>query len=237
MVAMGRTTYTKAHWPGKLRDLAHSPVANSPKVRKSLWIILQIVLTQYARKHGRQLGLLSREEIEDIVSEKSLDLFSKLESGKWNLRKRSDGEIVTYLSRIARNGVVDVLRHAGKMQETIPDEGHLAGDLSPLKTASPGELAQSRQFAEGVRDCSSRLESRARIAWFMRAFLDMKSKQIGAHPCVGRSPGAVDVLLKRTRESMKGCMKNKGFSTDEIPPGTFAQLWNSLNPELKEFNL
>ncbi len=233
---MESTAYTEARWPKRLRNLASGLLAGDQETRKNLWVVLQVAFTQYARRHAHKLGRLSREEIEDVTSEKSLHLFRNLESGKWNPVDRSDGEIMAYLSRIARNGVIDVLRQAGKIQETIPDEGESLGQEVAAEIATTGDLAQSRQFAEAIRVCSSNLKGRARAAWFMRVFLDMKSKRIGAHPRIARSPGAVDALLKRTRESMKECMEKKGFSTREIPPGTFAELWHTLNQELKEMD-
>lgn len=234
IVGMEPTTYTGARWPKRLRDLAQGAIANDPEGRKDLWVVLQIVFAQYTRRHAQQLGALSREEVEDVASEKSLHLFGSLESGKWNPAERSDGEIMAYLSKAARNGVIDVLRQSGKIQDLVPEEADPATMALTARIASAGDLAQSSQFADAIRDCSAGLERRARVAWFLRVLLDMNSKRIGAHPRIDRSPGAVDVLLKRTRDVMKTCMENKGFSTHEIPRGTFTQLWNTLNPQLKE---
>lgn len=236
IVGMESTTYTGARWPRRLRDLAQGAIANDPEGRKELWVVLQIVFGQYARRHARQLGAVSREEIEDVASEKSLDVFKSLESGRWNPSARSDGEIIAYVSKAARNGVIDVLRQSGKIQDVVPEDAEPKVHAFSARIASAGDLAQSRQFADAIRDCSAGLESRARVAWFLRVLLDMDSKRIAAHPRIDRSPGAVDVLLKRTRDVMKTCMENKGFSTSEIPRGTFTHLWNTLNPQLKEID-
>jgi hypothetical protein len=56
----------------------------------------------------------------------------------------------------------------------------------------------------------------------------MPSKEIALHPEVKLKIGHVDVILQRSREAIRNCMKHKGFETGHMPPGTFTELWLSF---------
>jgi hypothetical protein len=59
--------------------------------------------------------------------------------------------------------------------------------------------------------------------------LEMSSNDIGRHPAVQMRATAVDMALSRARLSIRRAMKKRGFSPHEIPPGTLATLWDTLN--------
>jgi DNA-directed RNA polymerase specialized sigma24 family protein len=87
---------------------------------------------------------------------------------------------------------------------------------------------RNREFAEALAACVGALEERARRAWLFRAFYDMSSREIAAHPDVAVRVGHLDVILFRSRQALRRCMTRKGHSLETVPPGAFAELWMRL---------
>ena len=57
---------------------------------------------------------------------------------------------------------------------------------------------------------------------------DLPSKEIAVHPEVQLKPGHVDVILSRCRDQIRNCMGASGLEERELPPGTYAELWERL---------
>lgn len=72
--------------------------------------MLNFVLLNCLEAQMRRDRRLTREDVEDLASEKSLDLMRKLDLGTWEIRGKSGREIAAYLAATARNGVVDFFR-------------------------------------------------------------------------------------------------------------------------------
>ena len=43
--------------------------------------------------------------------------------------------------------------------------------------------------------------------------------------------GDVDVVLQRTRQKIRDCMRRRGFTAQDMPPGTFVDLLHSFRLE------
>ena len=219
-------------WPHRLRELvldlrAASTTPARDAIRGEIWAILNLALRRYVTHHRSQILRLSPEEIEDLASEKSLEIFRNLESGQWTLSGRSGGEVAAFLSAAARHGLIDLLRRPefrrrarGTVTDpaTGPEEGRIAPD-------NPETQRERSEFARALRQCADRLQPRARRIWFFRIFYGLASKEIAAHPAVDLRPSHIDVLLQRVRESIRVCMEQKGLRLRELPPGTLAEIW------------
>jgi RNA polymerase sigma factor (sigma-70 family) len=176
-------------------------------------------------------------DLEDIAAQKSLDLLRKSEQGEWDPTGRSPGEITNFLATVARNGLLDFVRkdkrHVRPDSDAEPvwetREFNSRGQAS--QGVSPSLQVERREFVEGLRECADELQARSRRVWFFRVFLEMSSKEIAAHPEVMLKPGHVDVILQRAREAIRDCMARKGFDAQDIPPGTFSELWRVWRAE------
>ena len=216
-------------WAARLRDAAEClSGAVDPNRRSRLldeaWSILFVALDGAFAAQARRLGRVESQDLEDLVSEKALDLARRLESGAWSLQGRHDGEIVAFLRTVARNGLVDHLRTRGRLVspeevdiEAMPDPGG-HGE----RTA---DAVHRREFAGALVACTQRLSARDRTVWFFRVFYDLPTREIAVHPEVELKPAHVDVILQRCRGSVRACMQHKGWQAEDMPPGTFATLW------------
>jgi RNA polymerase sigma factor (sigma-70 family) len=228
----------RPNWPQKLRklhaDLISNPdAADAGSIRGELWVILNAAMRRYLRLHARRMTRLGRADLEDLASEKSLDLLRGLASGVWGLVGRTDDEIAGYLWQAARNGIIDFLRRpesrrrAEGMDPERAREAAVRG--SAVEAAPPDAQAETRGFINALTDCAGRLEPRSRRIWLFRVFHGLSTREISVHPEVALAPGGVDMLLHRTRRRIRECMERKGHRVHELPAGTFAALWMTLH--------
>jgi RNA polymerase sigma factor (sigma-70 family) len=215
-------------------DSPSSEVRDDSRTR--VWLLLNSAIAEYLRFHSSRQGRISREDVEDIAAEKSSDLLRKLELRMWEVAGRSPAEISAFLSKAARNGLVDQLRQSGRWVDL--EKGGSAGcelDAAAFASASgtvrlpepPENRVASREYAAALRSCAEELDVRSRRAWFLRVLCEMPSKKIATHPQVSISVNHVDVLLHRARHAIRKCMHRKGHEPSDMPPGTFAALWEA----------
>ncbi len=226
-------------WPLRLAELClefrDSPSEKTLEVARSeAWELLNASISKYLRIHCARLGAVSREDLEDIAAEKSLDLLCKAESGVWDISSRPASDIRGFLSKVARNGLVDVLRQAGRRVEPQDgdrpewDVGETAEETTLGTSDSPDALIERREFAGALRRCAENLNPRSRRIWFFRVFFNLSSREIAAHPEIRLKGTHVDVLLQRTREAVRDCMRKRGFDPGDMPPGVFVELWKAF---------
>ena len=75
-------------WPVRVSTLANQLRAAPNRAARDdllgeVWLLLTAAMDQYARYSGARFGHIDDAERQDIVSEKSLDLIRKLDSGVW----------------------------------------------------------------------------------------------------------------------------------------------------------
>lgn len=226
-------------WPSRLKELAaelrssrNEPARSGPL--SEAWLLLTASVSKYLRIHTTRLGKIPREDMEDIVSQKSLEILRQIELGTWDIPNKSHSEIRGFLSMVARNGLVDLLRMQGRRiepaDEETPEWDVAAEGRARLvrKMDPPDTLAERKEFAVALRVCAERLSPRARLIWFFRVFAGLSSKEIAAHPEVRVKSSHVDVLLQRSRQAIRECMSLKGHDPQDIPPGTFVELWKAF---------
>lgn len=217
---------------GDLRNPSEAPVRQ--KAREKAWLLLNSAISEYLRFHTRRLGSASREDLEDIAADKSLDLLRKIELKVWDPTARSPSEITGFLSKVARNGLVDKLREEGRRVEIATEEQpEWDPDLSVLETPDDtrrppdpaSNLLESKEIARVLRQCTEELDPRSRLVWFLRVFCQLSSKETAVHPQVSLRSSHVDVILHRARNSLRECLLSKGCEPGDLPPGTFVELW------------
>jgi RNA polymerase sigma factor (sigma-70 family) len=150
----------------------------------------------------------------------------------------SAGEVSSFLSKVARNELLDMLKRESRRVEPTDTDGpewypgsEKSEGVTMSATDSPDALVERREFAEALRRCAEGLDSRSRLIWFFRVFYSMATKDIAVHPRINIKTGHVDVILQRARKAIRECMNLKGFDPTEIPQGTFTELWSAFRPE------
>jgi RNA polymerase sigma factor (sigma-70 family) len=222
-------------WPIRVGHLcvelrsATSEVARNA-LQGELWVLLHLALHRYLAAHSTKVGRFSREDLEDVAAQKSLELLRSAECGSWEPSDRTPGEIAAYLSSVARNGLVDHARRvlkSGPLARNEHGELEAAADLDTFESRAEGPEAhvERDEFVRALKECTEVLNPKSRTIWFFRVFHDMASKEIAVHPEVGLKSSHVDVVLQRCRDTIRDCMKRKGHTTAALPPGTFVELW------------
>jgi RNA polymerase sigma factor (sigma-70 family) len=225
-------------WAARLRDLGrqlHSAtdLPSRQDARGEIWGILHLAISRYLRLQARRLGRFTPEDLEDLASQKALELIHRLDGSEWELHVLEVPEIPRILSTVARNALVDRLRQAGRQPFAVKadvkdiDTPASTGVAARLE-ASPEKELERKEFAEALRRCVERLDVRSRTIWFFRILCEMPTKEIAAHPEIRLKPGHIDVLLLRARKTIRDCMRGSDYEPLDMPPGTFTVLWNTF---------
>ncbi len=224
-----------ASWPDRLRELGARLASrfsreDSGPVVGEIWILLNLALKKYVRKHGHRVGGLSADDVSDVAGEKALDLLRRIDSKSWNPAELTSAQLCGYLATIARNGVVDL--HRLRRREVSAHDGldvpltSGAWGGRDADEVSPTSGVDGAAYAQAISDCAAELSARARRAWYLRIFYEIGSADIARDPLVATTPAGVDAMLARCREQMRSCLAGKGFAIGPLPPGTFVRLWD-----------
>jgi len=224
-----------ARWPGYLRDLCRQWLTRKDtpagqRLRTEIWTILSLALQNSLASKRFMSDDLTREDLEDLASEKSFRLLQRLESGQWDIRDRSPAEIAAFLATTAHHGLIDLLRSPERRRQRrrpAEAEAALTGEDLP-SWDTPDLLLERQEFIAALRTCLEELQPRLRRIWFFRACYGLASKEIAAHPQVGLKPSRVDELLYDVRQLLSGCMERKGQRLRQLPTGAFYEIWRSL---------
>jgi len=214
-------------WPEHLQSLATD--LNS-EARGRFWLLLNLALAQRLHLHSRSVGWIPRERIQDLASEKALDLVGKLDCGTWNPSASSPGELVNFISTVARNALVDELRRERGRRAVSADRRDLHHPARGNPDA-PALRVERKEFVSHLVACAEGLKPRHRSVWLLRVLYEMPSKSIAGHPEVLLKASHVDMILMRCRDRIRRCMQSKGHEVPVLPPGTFADLWKAFRLE------
>jgi DNA-directed RNA polymerase specialized sigma24 family protein len=116
-------------------------------------------------------------------------------------------------------------------EEGTNGHGAQAAGAATLAADAP---ARAGEFIASLRDCLRQVQPRARRIWFLRVFYEMSTRAIAQHPTVMLRIGHIDVIMQRTRDSIRACMHSKGFEPGDMPAGTFTALWEFLESMVEE---
>jgi RNA polymerase sigma factor (sigma-70 family) len=213
----------------QLRDRSHG-VAQG--LRAEAWLLLRDALMSFLRGYATRLYRANLEDLEDLASEKALDLLRRGESGEWNPDGRLASEVAGYVAATARNGLLKLARRNGRAVSASPEQIEtmsLATSVTPRPAEAPASAAvEVREFMDSLRDCIAKLQPRARRVWFFRVYYEMSSRAIATTPGIELTPEHVDVVMQRARESLRVCMGSAGFESRADAPGVFIELWECL---------
>ena len=228
---------TQPVWSQRLYD-ALSQLANADESRRDAlmaeaWPLLRTSLLIRSRQHASRYGSVSAETLEDLASEKALDLLRRIVSGRWDISGHAPGELASFLSTAAHNALVDSLRREGRLVHPEANPEGPGWDAPAYRSHAPvaahlepaGLGAERDEYARYLANCVDGLTDDARVVWFFRVLLEMSSKEIADHPEVNKTPGNVDVILQRARAVMTECMTRKGHDPTRMPQGTFTAIW------------
>src|ERR1043165_261995 len=97
--------------PERLQGLARAFAGpDRARARADFWIILNLALAQRLRIQAGRFQRVDSDTIRDLASEKALDRVRKIDSGQWNPLDSAPGELVNFLTVVARNALVDEVR-------------------------------------------------------------------------------------------------------------------------------
>lgn len=223
----------QARWPDRVLALSQAWQRSATddqrrRILAELWTLVNAAVTRYVRLHSQSYGHVAAEDVRDIASEKAVAFIRSLENGARDLGELQSSQVCSYLSILARNGLVDALRKSHGRTGEVHEEEKEGTPVAPESDGAEINL-RHHEFLRAICGCVSSLAPRAQTAWFLRAFLDMPSKKIAGHPDVRMTPTAVDMMLSRTRRALSECMEKKGLDPGDAPPGTFVALWELLN--------
>lgn len=233
---MGDDAVERARWPVRLRELCQElPVQSTQpgrgQVIQEIWIILAQVLQRSIEAQRSMCSGLTVEDVEDLTSEKALDLVQRLETGKWWIGERTASEVAGFLATVARNAVLDLVRRHHRKGHVAEATIETSADCLVEETLDgemPDAALEREEFIDALRSCATLLQPRVRRIWFLRVFYSMATKQIASHPEVQIKPARVDELLFEARQTIRRCMESKGQKLRQLPTGTFFAIWTSF---------
>lgn len=207
------------------------PVTQSE--RGAAWVAVRDGLLRFLRGQAGRFGGVAPEDLEDLASQKALELVARAESGEWSIHGRSPGELAGYLATVARHALIDLAKQRGRMVTTT-DSSNAPEALEPHAAVASVSHAEADgpiragEFIETLRGCLLSLQPRARRIWFFRVFYGMSSRAIARHPAIALQASHVDVIMQRTRAGIRTCMERKGLEPNDLPRGSFTALWSFL---------
>ena len=200
-------------------------------VRGELWLLLSAALARFARAQVRTLGSLTREDLEDLVATKALDLLHRIESGSLVLRRDSARDVSGFVAQTSRNAIIDHLRRErtrrggnGDAQSPV-DVAELAAGRS-RDAIPPSNRVEFAEVTTALELCIETLAPRARRIWIFRTFFDMSSRDIAAHPDIRVTPANVDVIVGRARTALRACLEKGGVGATDLAVAGMARLWD-----------
>lgn len=206
--------------------LARLRAERSDAARAALWRVLHAGLFAALRSQAGGIVAVSREDLEDLASAKALELLQQAEASRWGEAGRSPGDLLGYVWRVARNGLVDLARQRGR-EAAVPEDEPAWEQAFRDRTdreAGPVEWTAADEFVTALEKCVERLAPRARMAWWLRVGLERPSREIATRLAVAAAH--VDVIVQRARGALTQCMAASGHAHADIHAQSFVLLWS-----------
>ena len=156
------------------------------------------------------MGPLTFEELQDLSSEKSLELMMRLERGDWVVDTDAPEQTASFLSTVARNAVIDHQRR--RKPQTDPEETDYRHVVSSAvgSPQRPDVLPERGELVAAIVECVSTLKDVHRRIWLFRVLLELSTRDISLHPDVQLTAGNVDVILQRCRAVRQKLCREQG---------------------------
>lgn len=220
-------------WPQHLLDLAGAFHTARERERRSLqkrfFVLLYTSLYILIKSQAGRFYSISREDLEDMASERSLYLMQRLERGTWDLSGRTPYELYRYLYKVAHTSLIKVCHKSSQTValEDRPDVRNGPGTETVFHSqpsANPEDTLKRKTFARELRECLNRLNNRSWFIWVLKVFSDLPAAEIARHPRIMASVNQVNVIFHRCRAAIRKCMSDKGFDSGDIQPGVFSEI-------------
>jgi RNA polymerase sigma factor (sigma-70 family) len=217
-----------ARLSGAVKGLRQADGGEREHARATLWRLLHAGLFACLRAQAGRTGHASAEDLEDLASQKALELLVRAEEGTWEPTGRPAHEVGGYVAQVARHALVDLARLRGR-EAPAPENPEAWDSIARHEQATPvrpEDVLAARDFALALQECVERLAPRAREAWFRRVFLERPSREIAS--ALGLRADHVDVVVQRARATLRECMDGRGQRGAVPAPGVFVHMWRWL---------
>lgn len=208
-----------------VQGLQSAAASEADAARVRLWTLLHAAVFAALRQQACRVARFSREDLEDLAAVKALELLRQAESRKWSTEGRHAGEVVAFVLRVARNGLIDLARSRGREAPHAPSllEDGATPVERDVEAEDPSDVAATREFVAALEHCVDALQPRAREVWYRAAVLERPSRETAA--AMTLKVGHVDVLVQRSRAALVACMAKSGHRSTEVSPRAFVRLW------------
>ncbi len=230
---------TRAAWPEQLRllavDFCAEPVrfsdpAETDSAESALWVLVQTALGSYLAYEIRNPEI-RRDEIPGLATEKTAQLVEQIRRGTWKPAEENEMKIRAFIKQVAHNTAKTFWKKF--YRERGSEDLVESLDQTPQTTvADPEQQAAGEQMADRlIRWLQGCRQHHAEI-FVMKAFYQMRTREIARHPRVQTSPTNVDTVWDRLRKELRTIIGDGGEGSPQFPPGTFAaflRLWESAH--------
>jgi DNA-directed RNA polymerase specialized sigma24 family protein len=228
---------TRAAWPERLRrlsadirnpDVRFSAPGDTDRAASALWILIQTALGGYLAFEIRN-SEIRRDVLPGLAAEKTAQLVEQIRRGSWKPAEESEMRIRAYIKQVAGNTARAFWkkyyrdRGSEELAESL-DNSPQTGRPDPEQQAAGEEAA--RRLLQWLKTC--RIEHA--LIFVMKAFYQMRTREIADHPGVRTSPTNVDTVWDRMRKQLRSKLTAEEGATPGFPPGTFAAflaLWEA----------
>jgi DNA-directed RNA polymerase specialized sigma24 family protein len=226
-------------WPEQLRRLAadfldhavrFSSPADTDRAESALWVLLQTAIGGYLAYEIKNPEI-RRDELPGLAAEKTAQLVEQIKRGAWTPTEENDVKIRAYIKQVASNTARAFWkryyrsRGAEELTETL--------DQTPETVlADPEEQAAGEEAAARLHEWLGTCKEAHAWIFVMKAFYQMRTREIAEHPRVRTSPTNVDTVWDRLRKELRTLLSNGGEAPARFPQGTFAaflRLWEPLS--------
>src|SRR5258708_3814601 len=98
-----------SRWPAHVAAAVAVPRSATPldrdSARSTLWSLLHASLFALLRSQAGRIAPVGADDLEDLASQKALELLLSAEEGRWDPDGRAEYEVAGYLSRVARHAL------------------------------------------------------------------------------------------------------------------------------------
>jgi RNA polymerase sigma factor (sigma-70 family) len=177
---------------------------------------LYIVAYNYLLRRQGDVSLLNNyavEELAALAEEFAQDILEKLARNGYALLAKfhGAGSFTAWCAIIVRNHIAGALRR--------PPYTHSQVAIEAVEIPAASELEQAALFArnqtlEAMQDCLARLSEHYRTV-LIRCIAEGEAAQTVAD-ALGRSVGAVNLLVLRAKRQMRRCLTAKGYGPEVL---------------------
>ncbi|MFN8547881.1 MAG: RNA polymerase sigma factor [Candidatus Eisenbacteria bacterium] len=162
-----------------------------------------------------------------MASAKTLSLLLRAERGGWSILEQPAARLAFFLSRVARNGMVDASRAAKRRAQAHRRERE---SLPTPEGALPIRANRSAMVELALESAIAGLPRRTRAIWLSRVLRGMSSRDIAA--ATGLKVSNVDVIMSRARERIRQSLEAYGAAARDISGAVFWRISQRFGSEV-----